>query len=84
MSRSDDAERRRKRAADTAACRSRQPRGVELFKFEAGAFEYDLAIKFAGLKENQLTNKSAVKAALGRLLRKGLVALVLQEQQRRR
>ena len=79
----DDAERRRKRAADTAACRSRQRRGVELFKFEAGAFEYDLAIKFAGLKESQLTNKNAVKAALGRLLRKALVALVLQEEQKR-
>jgi hypothetical protein len=67
---------RRRRAADTARWRSRQRRGVQLFQFEAGEREYDLAIRFAGLREDQGGNKTSVNAALGRLLRKALVALL--------
>jgi hypothetical protein len=73
------AARRRRRAADTAAWRSRECRGVQLFKIEAGAYEYDLAIKYAELKESQLGNKTAVAAALGRLLRKALRSGYLRE-----
>jgi hypothetical protein len=77
------ASRRRRRAADTARWRSRRRRGVQLFQFEAGPREYDLAVKFAGLREDQVENKTAVNAALGRLLRKAIVSL-LQETNRRR
>ena len=75
----DDAKaaaRRRRRAADTARWRSRQRRGMALFTFEAGPQVYDLAVKFAGLREDQIGNKVAVNAALGRLLRRALVALL--------
>jgi hypothetical protein len=77
------AARRRRRAADTARWRSRRRRGVELFSIEAGSREYDLAIRYAGLREDQLSDKSAVSAALGRLLRRALLALLNEETRRR-
>ena len=76
----DDVARRRRRAADTARWRSRRRRGVELFEFEAGDFEYDLCVRYGGLREDQTGNKTAVKNALGKLLRKGLVALIERER----
>ncbi len=76
MRQADDIARRRRRAEDTANWRSRCRRGVQLFTFEAGPDEYDLARRYAGLQENQITNKRAVNAALGRLLRKSLAALL--------
>ena len=76
------AERRRRRAADTARWRSRRRRGVELFQIEAGPQEYDLAVKYAGLRDDQIENKSLVNAALGRLLRMALATL-LRENNRR-
>jgi hypothetical protein len=82
----DDAKavlRRRRRAADTARWRSRRRRGVQLFQIEAGPHEYDLAIQYGGLREDQISNKVAVKAALGRLLRRALVALLHETAQRR-
>ena len=75
--------RRRRRAADAARWRSRQRRGMQLFELEAGDYEYNLAIRYAGLREDQTGNKVAVNAALGRLLRRALVALVLYETGRR-
>jgi hypothetical protein len=78
----DDAARRRRRAEDTARWRSRRRRGVQLFQLEAGPTEYDLAIRYGGLNETQVCNKHAVNAALGRLLRRALVAL-LREGDRR-
>lgn len=84
--RSDDTKaraRRQRRAADTARWRSRRRRGVELFKLEAGADEYDLAIRFGGLKESQVNDRNAVSAALGRLLHLGLVALLDRNSRRR-
>jgi hypothetical protein len=73
---------RRRRAADTARWRSRRRRGVQLFQVEAGPTEYDLAIRYGELKEAQISNKTAVNAALGRLLRRALTAL-LHEGKRR-
>jgi hypothetical protein len=72
-------QRRRRRAADTARWRSRRRRGVELFSIEAGAKEYFLAKKYAGLREDEIDDKRAVSAALGRLLRRALTSL-LREQ----
>jgi hypothetical protein len=79
----DDAEaRRRRRRTATANCRDRQRRKVQLFEFEAGEREYNLAVKYAGLREDQTTNKTLAAAALGRLFRKALVALIEQEEGR--
>jgi hypothetical protein len=65
-------------------CRDRQRRGVELFEFEAGEWEYGLCVKFAELPENLTGNKAAVRAALGRLLRRGLLALLREDDRRRK
>ena len=79
----DDEERRRRRAADTKRWRSRRRRCMELYQLEAGPSEIDLAIKFGGLKESQISNRVAVNAALGRLLRKALAALLREDERRR-
>jgi len=78
-----NAARRHRRAEDTARWRSRCRRGVQLFKIEAGPTEYDLAIRYGGLKEARIADKAAVNAALGWLLRLALAAL-LREGDRRR
>lgn len=80
----DDAARRRRRAADTARWRSRRRRGVQLFQVEAGAWEYGLMVRYAGLREERTSGKRAVRDALGRLLRKAVAALVLHEETMRR
>ena len=77
------AARRRRRAADTARWRSRRRRGVQLFQIEAGPVEYDLAIKYGGLQEDQTNNKGATSAALGRLLRRSLIALLREDNRQR-
>ena len=82
----DDAKaaaRRRRRAADTARWRSRRRRGVQLFQIEVGPHEYDLAVEFGGLGEDQTADKVAIAAVLGRLLRRALAAQ-LRENIRRR
>jgi hypothetical protein len=82
----DDAKtrmRRRRRAADTARWRSRRRRGMQLFKVEVGREERDLAVRFGGLRQDQIADDVAVSAALGRLLRRGLAALLREDGQRR-
>jgi hypothetical protein len=84
---SDDARataRRRRRAADAARWRSRRRRGVQLFQIEVGPREYDLAVQYGGLRENQTGDKVAVAAALGRLLRRSIVALLREDIRRQR
>jgi hypothetical protein len=49
----------------------------------AGLTEYELAIRYGGLKEAQISNKAAVNAALGRLLRRALTALLREDERRR-
>jgi hypothetical protein len=81
----DDAKaraRQRRRAADTARWRSRRRRGVELFQIEAGPREYDLAVEYGGLREDQITDKAAVAGALGRLLRRAIIALLREDTRR--
>jgi hypothetical protein len=77
----DEIARRRRRAEDTRRWRDRRARGTQLFTLEAGPSEYDLAIRYGGLKETQVSNKCAVNAALGRLLRTALA--VLREHERK-
>jgi hypothetical protein len=79
----DDLARRRRRAADTARWRSRRQRCVELYQMEAGPAEIDLAIRFGGLKESRVSDRHAVNAALGKLLRRALRALLLLEDSRK-
>jgi hypothetical protein len=76
----DDA-RRRRRALDTARWRSRRRRGVELFSIEAGPAEYDLTVKFGGLREGT-TDKRQIAVALGKLLRRALVVLLREESRK--
>ena len=75
--------RRRRRAEDTRRWRSRRRRGVQLFQLEAGPAEYDFAIRYGELRESQVANQAAVKAALARALRKA-VTVLLHEGDRRR
>jgi hypothetical protein len=77
------AARHRRRAADTARWRSRRRRGVQFFQIEAGPREYDLAVEYGGLREDQIADKAAIAAALGRLLRRALVALLREDERRR-
>ena len=72
----DDAARRHRRAEDTRRWRARCRRGTQLFSIEAGPDEYNLAVRLGLLKESQISNRAAVNAALGRLLRKALAALL--------
>jgi hypothetical protein len=74
--------RRRRRAEDTRRWRDRKKRGVELFQVEIGPDEYDLAVRFAKLQENQITNKKAVNIAIARLLRRALGALMRENNHR--
>lgn len=72
----DEAKRRRKHASDVRRWRSRCKRKVVLFTLEADARLYDMAVKFGGLNESQIDNKDQVAAAIGRLLRAGITALL--------
>jgi hypothetical protein len=76
--------RRRRRARDTARWRDRRRRAVELYSIECGPHEIDLAVRFGGLKESKIYDRHAVSASLGRLLHRALVALLREEEGRRR
>jgi hypothetical protein len=80
----DDVARRRRRALDTARWRSRQRRGVALYQVEIGAPEFDLCIRYGGLREDRVGDKAAVAAAVGRLLRRSLNFLLDEHTPRRR
>jgi hypothetical protein len=74
---------RQQRAADMRACRKRQNAGIALFYVAADETTYDMMQRYAGLSPNKVDDKSAVRAALGRLLRAGLNALLELETLRR-
>ena len=74
---------RQRRAADMRACRKRQAAGIALFYVAADETIYDMMQRYAGLSPNKVDDKSAVRAALGRLLRAGLNALLELEALRR-
>ncbi len=58
----------------------KKSRPVHLAAARIGQHEHNLAMEFAGLRKDQLTDKVAVAAALGRLLRRALVALMNEER----
>lgn len=68
--------------ADVARCRSRQRRGVALFEIEAGFQEFELAKLYAGLKESEMDDRSAINEALGKLLRRALASLIREKPRR--
>ena len=72
----NDEARRRRRTDDTRRWRSRCRRRVQLFTLEIDDQSLDMAIKFGGLNESQINNKDQVAAAIGRLLRAGMAALL--------
>ena len=74
---------RRRRRLDTQRWRSRQRRNVELYSIEAGPAEYDLAVQFGGLREGT-RDKRVIAVAIGKLLRRALVALLREEGIRHR
>jgi len=74
---------KRSRAADTARWRERQRRGEAILPLVVDGPMLDLAERFAGLKAEQMENRDAVAAAVGRLLRRGVEALLREESHRR-
>jgi hypothetical protein len=74
---------RQRRAADMRACRKRQSAGIALFYVAADESIYEMMRRYAGLSPNKVDDKRAVRAALGRLLRAGLNALLELEALRR-
>jgi hypothetical protein len=72
-------EKRRRHAADMRACRKRQRAGIALFYVAADETTYEMMKRFGGLDPKKVEDKQAVRAALGRLLRVGLEALLKHE-----
>ena len=78
-------DRRREAARERMrACRQRQNAGIKLFYVAADATTYDMMERFGGLDPNKVGDKEAVRTALGKLLRRGLTALLELEALRRR
>jgi hypothetical protein len=73
------ARRQQRRAADMRAYRKRQNAGIALFYVAADEATYEMMKHFGGLDPNKVEDKQAVRAALGRLLRAGLKALLERE-----
>ena len=67
---------RQRRAADMRACRKRQSAGIAPFYVAADETTYEMMKRFGGFAPNKVEDKQAVRAALGRLLRAGLNALL--------
>ena len=70
---------KKRRADDMRACRKRQAAGIALFYVTADETTYEMMKRFGGLDPNKVEDKQAVRAALGRLLRAGLEALLERE-----
>jgi len=75
---------RQRRAADTARWRERFQRGACVLPVEADATTFDLMERFGGLKDSKTDDRQAVAAALGKLLRRALEALLREEAASRR
>jgi hypothetical protein len=66
------------------AYRKRQNAGIGLFYVAADESTYEMMQRYAGLSPNKVDDKQVVRAALGRLLRAGLNALLELDALRRR
>jgi hypothetical protein len=77
-----DEKKKARRAADMRACRKRQRNGVALFYVATDRTTFDMMERFAGLDPDKAGDRNAVQAALGRLLRAGLEALLEAQKKR--
>jgi hypothetical protein len=75
---------KRRRADDTARWRERLRRGAAVYPVEIEGSTFDLMERFAGLKTRKMDDRQAVAAALGRLLRLALAALLREAASGRR
>jgi hypothetical protein len=67
---------RARRNADMRACRKRQNAGIALFYLAADESTYDMMVHLGLLDPAKVSDKEAVRTALGKLLRRGLEALL--------
>ena len=75
---------KQRRAADTARWRERLQRGAAVYLVEVDGTTFDLMERFGGLKDSNTGDRQAVAAALGKLLRRALEALLREEAASRR
>ena len=71
---------RQRRAGDTRRWRERLANGRACYTVEVDSTTFDLMERFGGLKPDKLDDRRAVAAALRRLLRLGLAALVREAE----
>jgi hypothetical protein len=74
---------RQRRAADTARWRDRLRRGSAVYPVEVDGQLFDLMERFGVLKASKVGDRQAVAAALGKILRLGLAALLREASSRR-
>jgi hypothetical protein len=74
---------RQRRAADTARWRERLRRGAVVYPIEIDDQIFQMMERFIGLKANKMSDRQAVAAALGKLLRLALAALLREAASRR-
>ena len=75
---------RQRRAEDTRRWRERLHRGAAVYPVEVDGTTFDLMERFGGLKDSKTGDRQAVAAALGKLLRRALEALLREETDSRR
>ena len=74
---------RQRRVADTQAWRARQKRGAAVYPVEVDGELFTLMERFGGLEPNRAGDRQAVAAALGRLWRRALAALLREANSHR-
>ena len=75
---------KQRRAAYTARWRERLHRGAAVYPVEVDGTTFDLMERFGGLKDRRTGHRQAVATELGKLLRRGLEALLREEAASRR
>ena len=75
---------RERRAEDTRRWRERLHRGAAVYPVEVDGTTFDIMERFGGLKDSKTGDRQAVATALGKLLRRGLEALLREEAASRR
>jgi hypothetical protein len=70
---------RERRAADTARWRERRANGRACYTVEVDGTTFDLMERVGGLPPNKVSDKNAVRAALGRLFGLAIDALLREE-----
>ena len=75
---------RQRRAEDTRRWRARLHRGAAIYPVEVDGTTFDLMERFGGLKDSKTSDRRAVAAALGKLLRRALEALLREAAASRR